>query len=86
MEIVSELNSSENQTPIFRIARQMLKERQVPVAWKIHRVRWLNENNEWDHDVSSSAKEGPADCIMIPPVISELKDMKNHKAQAYSGW
>jgi len=28
MEIASELNSSENQNPIFRIARQMLKERQ----------------------------------------------------------
>jgi len=44
---------------------------------------WLTARRD---NVSSSAKEGPADCIMIPQVISELKNMKNHKAQTYRGW
>jgi len=37
----------------------------------------INEN-EWDHEVSSSVKEGPADCIMIHEVIAALKKMKKH--------
>jgi len=32
----------------------------------------MNED-QWDHEVSSSVKDGPADCIVIPEVIAALK-------------
>ena len=32
-----------------------------------------NEENEWDHEVSSSVKEGPADCITIHVLAAALK-------------
>jgi len=36
----------------------------------------INEENKWDHVVSSNVKEGPADCVMISEVIASLKKMK----------
>jgi len=33
----------------------------------------MNDENEWDHEVSSSVKEAPADCIMISAVIVALR-------------
>jgi len=36
----------------------------------------MNEENEWDHRISATAKEGPADCIMIDEVAAALKQMK----------
>jgi len=40
---------------------------------------------EWDHKVSFGVNEGPADCIMMPEVITALKKMKKHKAPHLSG-
>jgi len=45
----------------------------------------MNKENEWDHEVSSSVKEGPTDCITIPEVTVVLKKMKKHKASGSSG-
>jgi len=45
----------------------------------------MNEENEWDHRISASVKEGPADCIRIIEVAAALKRMKRHKAPGLSG-
>ena len=43
----------------------------------------MNEENEWDHKISTGVKKGPADCIRIAEVTAVLKKMKRHKAP---GW
>ena len=45
----------------------------------------MNEENEWDHRIEATVKEGPADCIRISEVATALKQMKRHKAQACQG-
>jgi len=45
----------------------------------------MNEENEWDHRISATVKEGPADCIRIDEVAAALKKMKRHKAPGLSG-
>ena len=37
----------------------------------------MNEENEWDHRISSGVKEGPADCMKTSEVTAVLKRMKN---------
>jgi len=46
---------------------------------------FTDEENEWDHRISSGVKEGPADCIRIDEVIAALKKMRSHKASGLSG-
>ena len=41
--------------------------------------------DEWDHSISTTVKEGPADCIRIDEVAAALKKMKKHKAPGLSG-
>jgi len=36
----------------------------------------MNEENEWDHEILTGVKEGPADCIWIEEVGAALKKMK----------
>ena len=45
----------------------------------------VNEENEWDHEITAGVKEGPADCIRIAEVTAVLKTMKRHKAPGLSG-
>jgi len=45
----------------------------------------MNEENEWDHRISATIKEGPADCIRIDEIAAELKKMKRHKPPRLSG-
>jgi len=33
----------------------------------------MNEENEWDHNMSAGVKEGPADCIRMAEVRAVLK-------------
>jgi len=42
-------------------------------TWKKYVEYLINEENKWDHVVSSNVKEGPADCVTIPEVIASLK-------------
>jgi len=35
----------------------------------------MNEENEWDHRIEATVKEGPADCIRIDEVAAALKKM-----------
>ena len=41
----------------------------------------MNEENEWDHRILATVKEGPADCNRIDEAAAALKQMKRHKAQ-----
>ena len=43
------------------------------------------EEDELDHEVSSSVTEAPAHCIMIPEVIAAQKKMKKHEALGCQG-
>jgi len=38
----------------------------------------MNEENEWDHRIEATVKEGPADCISMDEVAAALKKMKRH--------
>ena len=50
-------------------------------TWKEYMEKLMNEENEWDHSILTTIKEGPADCIRIDEVAAALKKMKKHKAQ-----
>ena len=45
----------------------------------------MNEENKWDHCISTTVKEGPADCIRSDEVAAALKKMKNTKPQICQG-
>ena len=49
-------------------------------SWKEYMEKLMNEENEWDHKISTEVKEGPADCIRMAEVRAALKEMKRHKA------
>jgi len=34
-------------------------------CWKEYTEKLMNEENEWDHNISAQVKEGPADCIRM---------------------
>jgi len=54
-------------------------------SWKEYMEKLMNEENEWNHRISATVKEGPADCIRINEVAAALKKMKKHKAPGLSG-
>ena len=53
-------------------------------CWKEYMEKLMNEENEWDHKISSEVKEGAADCIRMDEVRAALKEMKRHKAPGLS--
>jgi len=54
-------------------------------SWKEYMEKRMNEENEWDHRIEATVKEGPADCIRVDEVASALKKMKRYKAPGMSG-
>jgi len=42
----------------------------------------MNEENKWDHRISTTVKEGPADCTRIDEVVAALKKKKRQKVPA----
>ena len=52
----------------------------VVCVWKEYMEKLMNEENEWDHSISTTIKEGPADCIRFDEVAAALKKMKKHKS------
>jgi len=44
-----------------------------------------NEENEWDHRIEATVKEGPADCIRIDEVAAALKKMKRQSPRHVRG-
>jgi len=45
-------------------------------SWKEYMEKLMNEENEWDHRIATTVKEGPADCVRIDEVAAALKQMK----------
>ena len=45
----------------------------------------MNEENEWDYEITAGVKEGPADCTKTSEVTAALKRMKKNKAPGLSG-
>ena len=39
-------------------------------------MKLMNEENEWDHSISTTIKEGPADCIRMDEVAAALQKAK----------
>jgi len=64
----------------------IVDEKWIKDSWRKYMEKLMNEENEWDHRISTGVKEGPVDCIRIDEVAAALKKMKRHKAQAYQGW
>jgi len=78
-EWANDLNDSESHNEIFRIAKQLVKERQditglscikgasgkvivddkgIKDSWKEYMEKVMNEENVWDHKISSEVNEG----------------------------
>jgi len=60
-------------------------EKGIKVSWKEYMEKLMNEENEYDHRISATVKEGLADCIRIDEVAAALKKMKRHKTPGLSG-
>jgi len=52
---------------------------------KEYMEKLMNKESEWDHRISATVKEGPADCTRIDEVAAALKKMKRPKAPGLSG-
>jgi len=55
-------------------------------SWKEYMEKLMNEEKEWDHNISAEVKEGTADCIRMAEVRAVLKKMKGIKPQNCQGW
>jgi len=51
-------------------------EKGIKDSWKEYMEKLMNEENEWDHRIVATVKEGPADCIRLDEVAAALKMMK----------
>ena len=49
-------------------------------SWKEYMEKLVNKENEVDHRLSATVKEGPPNCIRINEFAAALKKMKRHKA------
>ena len=66
-------------------AKVIVDEKEIKDSCKEYMEKLMNEENEWDREISAEVKEGPADCIRIGEVVAALKKMKRHKAPGLSG-
>jgi len=62
----------------------IVDEKGIKDSRKEYMEKLMNEENEWDHRISATVKEGPADCIRINEVAAALKKMKRRKAPVLS--
>ena len=63
----------------------IVDEKGIKDSWKEYMEKLMNEENEWDHSVSTTVKEAPADCIRMDEVTAALKKMKKTKPQVCQG-
>jgi len=54
----------------------IVDEKGIRDLWNEHMEKPMNEENEWDHSIVATVKEGPADCIRMDEVAAALKKMK----------
>ena len=55
----------------------IVEEKGIKDSWKEYMEKLMNEENEWDHRISTTVNEGPADCIRTDEVAAALKQMKS---------
>ena len=93
------LDPKEGRQNIFGIAKQKKKERkdngdngellvseeQVSDRWREYFEKLLNEENEWNDELSAEYVEGPADMISKEEVRHAIQDLKVKKAARPSG-
>jgi len=63
----------------------IVHEKGIKDSWKEYMEKMMNEENDWDHRISTGVKEKPSDCIRINTVAAALKKMKWHKVPDLSG-
>jgi len=63
----------------------MKKELKTRGSSTVYMEKLMNEGNEWNHSISATITEGPADSIRIFELAAALKKMKKHKAPGLSG-
>ena len=63
----------------------LVSEEQVSDRWREHFEKLLNEENEWNDELSAEYVEGPADMISKEEVRQAIQDLKVRKAAGPSG-
>ena len=63
----------------------LVSEEQVSDRWREYFEKLLNEENEWNDDLSAEYVEGPADMISKEEVRQAIQDLKVRKAVGPSG-
>jgi len=56
-----------------------------PQNWPLSKLNTSGLHAANENEVSSSVKEGPADCITVPEVMAALRKMEKHKTSSLSG-
>ena len=62
-----------------------MSEEQVSDGWREYFEKLLNEENEWNDELSAEYVEGPADMISKEEVRQAIQDLKVRKAAGPSG-
>ena len=62
-----------------------MSEEQVSDRWREYFEKLLNEENEWNDELSAEYVEGPADMISKEEVRQAIQDLKVRKAAGPSG-
>ena len=63
----------------------LVSEEQVSGRWREYFEKLLNEENEWNDELSAEYVEGPADMISEEEVRQAIQDLKVRKAAGPSG-
>ena len=63
----------------------LVSEEQVSDRWREYFEKLLNEENEWNDELSAKYVEGPADMISNEEVRQAIQDLKVRKAAGPSG-
>ena len=65
-QMVKELHNITGSNCLKRVSgtdRVIVDEKGITDSWKEYVEKLMNEENEWDHRISTGVKEGPAECI-----------------------
>ena len=63
----------------------LVSEEQVTGRWREYFEKLLNEENEWNDELSAEYVEGPADMISKEEIRQAIQDLKVRKAAGPSG-
>ena len=60
----------------------IVDEKGIKDSWKEYMEKLMNEENEWDHSISTTVKQGPADCIRMDEVAAALNTHTHNRFTA----